>query len=32
MFGGGNFHQFFNDMFIFDIATKSWLLPSISGE
>ncbi len=32
MFGGGNSHQFFNDLFIFDIDTKSWILPSVSGE
>jgi N-acetylneuraminic acid mutarotase len=32
MFGGGNLHQFFNDLFIFDIETRSWLLPSVSGE
>lgn len=32
MFGGGNFNQFFNDMFIFDIASRSWLLSQVSGE
>ena len=31
VFGGGNINQFFNDMFVFDIATRSWLLPSVSG-
>lgn len=32
MFGGGNNHQFFNDLFIFDIKTRIWILPSFSGE
>jgi len=30
-FGGGNFHKFFNDLFIYDIENKSWQLPEISG-
>lgn len=32
MFGGGNFHQFFNDVFLFDIANRTWLMPAVSGE
>lgn len=32
MFGGGNSSQIFNDLFIFDIATSSWIMPAISGE
>jgi len=32
VFGGGNFHQFFNDLFVFDIATRTWFLPSVSGK
>lgn len=32
VFGGGNFHQFFNDLFVFDIATRTWFLPSVSGQ
>lgn len=31
-FGGGNSHQMFNDLFIFDIDSKSWLMPSVGGE
>ena len=32
MFGGGNSQQMFNDIFVFDIETRSWILPSVSGE
>jgi hypothetical protein len=32
VFGGGNFHQFFNVLFVFDIATRTWFLPSVSGQ
>ena len=32
VFGGGNNNQFFNDMFIFDLATRSWLIPTVSGQ
>lgn len=32
LFGGGNSDQMFNDLFIFDISTLSWILPSVSGE
>ena len=32
VFGGGNINQFFNDMFVFDIATRTWILPSVSGQ
>jgi dynein heavy chain len=31
-FGGGNSYQMFSDLFIFDIETNSWLLPSVQGE
>jgi Galactose oxidase, central domain len=32
MFGGGNFHQFFNDLFIFDIDSRAWHMPTVQGE
>ena len=32
VFGGGNSHQMFNDLFIFDIDSKCWLMPCVSGE
>jgi N-acetylneuraminic acid mutarotase len=33
MFGGGNFHQFFNDLFSFDIESKTWqLVQGVAGQ
>ena len=31
VFGGGNFHQFFNDLYIFNIRLRTWHLPVIQG-
>lgn len=32
MFGGGNSSQMFNDLFIFDISSRTWIMPAVSGD
>ena len=31
VFGGGNESSMFNELFVFDIANKSWSMPNTSG-